>query len=160
MEDSAQHGTTIITWTAPAYQHYHRGKWWFAASALAGAGLVTYSFITANFLFAVLVVMFAIIVVLQSVHQPRTLDVAVTDMGVLLGERFIPHRDLKSFWFVYDPPVKNLYLEFRRGLFPHEVVLMDNQNPLEVRDALKQFLPEDFEHEEPNFELFARIFKL
>jgi hypothetical protein len=163
MEDiSPEYGESLAEWQTLARPYYKRGVIWYAIAAVVGVVLLAYSFWTANFLFAVLVVMFGIIITLQASRAPEVLDVAVTSVGVLLGARFIPFKDLKSFWIVYDPPgVKNLYLDFKRALFPHEVVMLEDVDPVELREILMQYLIEDGSHDgEPGLDTFSRIFKI
>ncbi len=161
MEDNAQYGEVIASWRAPAFHHYRRGRWWYVIVALIAIGLLVYAFATANFLFAVLVVMFGMIVAIQSSRKPEPLDVTVTNVGVLHGSRFIPYKDLKSFWIIYDPPVKTLYLDLKKAFFPDVSIPLEDADPLALREILMQFLPEDGNRtEEPMSDLFARIFKI
>ena len=57
-EDLSQYGEVLASWQAPAHHHYHRGRLWYLIAALLAVGLLIYSFVTFNFLFAVLIVMF------------------------------------------------------------------------------------------------------
>jgi hypothetical protein len=160
--EEQHYGEVLAEWSAPAYPHYHRGALWYGIAAVIGAALLVYAFISNNFLFAVIVVMFAITLMLQTSRKPEMMAVTVVSTGVLFGGRFIPYRDLKSFWIVYEPPMtKSLYLDFKRAFFPHVTILLEDVDPVELRLVLKKYLPEDGEHEgEPAVDIFSKIFKI
>ena len=57
------------------------------------------------------------------------------------------HKDLKSFWIEYNPEwLKELSLESAKWYMPYIKVLLNEQNPVEVRALIVNFLPEK-EHE-------------
>ncbi len=161
--DSQAHpGREVLSWMIDEYERHQRGPIWYAAAGSLALAAVIYAIVTQNFLFAVIIIMFGVILGLASLREPRRIEFVVTDLGIGVDGRFFPYKDFKNFWILYEPPeVKNVYLEFRLAVNPHIIVPLHEQNPLEVRDALRRFLDEDAaRNEEPFADLLARLLKL
>ncbi len=156
------YGEEIHSWLIDEYERHERGPLWYAIAFIVGVGMVLYAMITQNFLFAIIVIMGGIIVGLSSMREPRRLLFQMTSRGVLVGDEFVPYKNLKSFWILYDPPhTKCLYLDFRNSITPHIRVALEDQDPLKVRSALLEFLHEESSREgEPISELLGRVLKL
>lgn len=155
-------GRVVASWSVNEYERYDRGPFWYGVACTAGLGLLIWALVTQNFLFAIIVVMFAVLIGLATFRHPRRVPVVLTDLGIGVGKRFWPWKELKSFWFIYDPPqVKTLYVGFRHSVTPHLNLPLENENPLPIRENLLRFLPEDLtKDEEPLSDWLARLLKL
>jgi hypothetical protein len=124
--------------------------------------LVGYAFVSANYLFALIIVLFVIILYLHNLQEPLAVPFAITTAGIIVGKKFYRYSELKNFWIIYQPPlVKNLYFTLNQ-VFRHrlQVPLLDH-DPRPIRDYLSQYLSEDLEQEEePLSDRMARLFKL
>lgn len=154
-------GEILLTWPVDEYENHARGLLWYLIFALLGATALIYALATQNFLFAVIVIMFGVIIGLSSLRDPRQMDFIVTEIGVGVGHQFFTFKELKNFWILYDDEVKNLYFEFKKSLRPHLVIPLYDVNPLPVRELLLEFLDEELEDfEEPLSDFFGRLLKL
>lgn len=154
-------GEVLVTWPVDEYENHTRGLLWYLLFALLGSAALIYALATQNFLFAVIVMMFGVIIGLSSLRDPRQMDFVVTEIGVGVGHQFFSFKELENFWILYDDEVKNLYFEFKRSLRPHLVVPLYDVNPLPVREILLEFLDEELEDfEEPLSDYFGRLLKL
>ncbi len=156
-------GNTLLTWQVPEYQKYQRGKIWYASFVILGLALIVYAVATLNFLFALIVLICALVIVMSTLREPGTLEVRATETGLAVGSRFMPYRSMAHFAIVYDPPVKNLYLEFKDGFFnAHTSIALEDENPIEIRNLLiGARVKENLDHsDEPFFDLLGRILKL
>ncbi len=155
-------GAVIHRWQIPEDHQYERGRTWYVVMSLIALALIAYALFTANFLFALLILLFCAIIFMSHTRAPLILEVAVTDKGVLLNNRFYRYQDLKSFWIIHEPPmVKNLYLDFQGTLRPPLAIHLDTQEPSQIRQTLAQFLLEDIDKkEEPLSDLIWRALKL
>ena len=155
---------TLLSWEINEFTPYERGKLWFVIATLVSLALIIYGIITTNFLFAIIVLIFALVIALTVVRKPGILTVHATDMGLEVGERFYPYYSIANFAIVYEPPeVKDLHLEFKKGLFdPHLILPFETQNPMELRELLiARHVKEDTQHTEESFtEFLARILKI
>jgi hypothetical protein len=165
-QDQSPYGQEFLAWEYDVRPRYDRGTWWHVGMLGGGAALLLIALISANFLFALIVVMFALVVYLASIAVPERRRFAVTEEGILAGNRLYPYKDLESFWFAYDPPtVRKLYLPLRtRGGLLGQTVLtvqLEDVHPNQVRAALLPFVGEDPDNEtEPPLDKIIRMLKL
>jgi hypothetical protein len=155
-------GNKLISWEVDEFTKHSRGPVWYTFATIAAVALIVYALFTQNFLFAVIILMFGVIYFLSSFQEPARLEVAVTDNGVVIGNSFVPYRDIKTFAIVYEPPeVKNLYVELKSRWRPMLSIPLESINPVEVRDLLLPFAIENLEHtEETLTDLVSRLYKL
>lgn len=155
-------GEPIRSWTIDEYERHERGPMWYAVAFIVGVALVLYAMITQDFLFAIIIIMAGVIIGLSTLREPRRVLFQVTTRGVAVDRTFSPYKELKSFWILYEPPhVKNLYIDFRNPVTPHLKVPLEEEDPLEVRSALLEFMGEEQSQEdEPLSDLLGRVLKL
>lgn len=156
------YSTEYLSWDIFEYPKYERGRWWYLGMGVLGGGLLIYSVTSANFLFALIIIMFALVTYLSSVTEPKKIRFVLTDNGILMGRTFYMYRDLSRFWFIYEPPeVRSLYLEFKNSLRPRVTVDLVHMNPNQVRQVLGNFVREDFnEDDEPFSDFVGRVLKI
>jgi len=157
-----EYSTEYIGWEILEYPKYDRGRSWYIAMGVLGGGLLIYSIISANFLFALIIIMFALVTYLASVSEPKQIKFAITDNGIRIGRSFYLYRDISRFWFIYEPPqVRALYFEFKNSLRPRVTVDLGAMNPNQVRQVLGRFVREDFnEDDEPFSDFVGRVLKI
>ncbi len=156
------HGIELMTWEYLDRPRYERGRLWYMVMIAAGAGLLLYALLSANFLFALIIVMFALVLYVSAIYEPKPVKFVITEEGISVGESFYAFRDFDRFWFYYEPPVvKSLYLDFRGSFRPRMRVDLGVQNPNLVRQVLGQFIREDMnETDEPFTDIISRILKI
>jgi len=161
-QDAPQIGEVLHQWEVPEYEQHERNAGWYILMFSIGIGLVLYGILTGNFIFALIIILFAIILFLQSHQVPQLVPFKITDLGIIIGDRFYLYSELSGFYLIYQPPeVKTLYLDTKSFFRPLlRIPLLDN-NPVEIRHALREFLTEDLEKdEEPAADRLARNWRL
>ncbi len=155
-------GKDLHEWEIKEYEQYERGTKWYLLMIIIGSALVIYGIFSGNFLFALIIILFAIILFLQSHQKPTQVPFKITELGLVIGNRFYDYGELESFYIIYDPPeVKSLFVETKSTVKPLLRIPLNEHNPLRIRDTLKEFLLEDLEkEEEPYSDKFARAWKL
>lgn len=155
-------GDIFHQWTVPSYERHERGPAWYMIAIVLGLIFIVYSIIAQIFLFALVVVLVGIILYLQANQEPPSIDVAITELGVIIGDRMYRYDEFERFYLVYRPPeVKTLYLDTKKMLRPNIPLSLDDENPLAIRDTLRQYIPEDTEKEdEPISDMLARRLKI
>lgn len=123
--------------------------------------LLGYAVSTRNFLFGVILVLFAFLFFLMN-RNVKTLEAKIAEDGILIGRKLYSYSDIEKFWIIYNPPeIKSLYLRVKHSFIPIILVPLEKQNPTELRKVLLQYIEEDMEQkDEPPFDTFSRIFKL
>lgn len=154
-------GEELLSWEVEDNKGHLRGFWWYALASLAAVGLLVYAIRERNFLFAFIVIMFAIIFATHHIRSAAEVLFAITDLGLRVGSRFFPWRDIEEFWIAYEPPaVKTLYIEFS-GLRPRLPIPLEDADPNQVREILGQFIAENSsKHEEPISDWVSRVLRI
>lgn len=160
MEQSNNEPT--FSWTYYEYHPHERGRLWWILFWIVSLGLVVYAGLTQNFLFAVIILIFDIIILYRHYQKPEPIECEIYDHGVVLGEQYLPWKNIKKFWIVYDPPeVKRLYFTYDSVLRPHSSISFNEVNPIELRNFLKQYVIEDLDREDEHFsDTLGRILKI
>lgn len=159
---SEQHGTTLLTWQFPEFEVHERGTTWYFVMTLLAGSLLLGALITGNFLFALIIILIAMLMVFYHSRGPRTLTCTFTTQGVVIDNTLHPYKDIQKFRIVYEPPeVKKLYLFFASALRPHITVFIEGENPVAIHNVLQKYVLEDTEDAtEPLSDTIARLLRL
>lgn len=151
-----------FVWEAPAYLKFDRGPAWYFVMALIAVAFMAYAVWTANFLFAFIILLMGILLILVGNKDPEKILIQIGDNGVVWNGRLLLFQDLDEFSIVYQPPyLKVMYLNARSPLVPRLRVELENQDPITLRNHLRQFLKEDMDlQSEPLSDIFARLLRL
>ncbi len=155
-------GDVVFEWTVKEYEQPERERRWYILMGIVGVSLVGYALISGNYLFALVIVLFGIILFMHDMVEPMEVPVLITETGVVVGKKYYRFSELKSFWMIYDPPaIKNLYFGLDSVLRHRvQVPLLDN-DPRPIREHLEQFVEEDLDQEEEPFsDSISRLFKI
>ncbi|HAF64247.1 MAG: hypothetical protein UX17_C0030G0022 [Parcubacteria group bacterium GW2011_GWC2_45_7] len=159
--ETKQYGKELLSWEADEYSQGHKGLLWYFMATIAAVAFLIWAVATRNFLFAFIVIMFAVITATHALRPPMRYRIGLFERGLVFGTRLYLWKDIKNFWIVYEPPeVKTLYFDFG-GLRPRLPVPLIDTDPNRVRKTLQEFLMEDVERiEEPLSDWVARVLKL
>jgi hypothetical protein len=162
-ENQINYGKEIMGWLVPEYEKHERSGGWYVIAGAVAIALLIYCFFTANFLFAVIIIVTALVIILHHGREPERVKFSLTDEGIAIGRKFYDYDEIKDFAIVYKPriEVKRLYFEFKNALRHRLSVPLENMNPLMVRETLLKYLKEDLERaDQPLSEGLAKLFKL
>ncbi|MBI4054001.1 MAG: hypothetical protein HY397_01575 [Candidatus Doudnabacteria bacterium] len=150
-----------ISWEAPEHIHYEKGLSWYLVAALIALAFFAYAFWQKDYLmFATLFVVLAAGFFVAH-KRPNNISISLNHKGLVTNDVLYRYdTTLKSFWIVYHPPeTKTLYFQTAQ-LFNQTIsVELADQNPVEIREFLLQYLPEDLEREESNLDRILRLIK-
>ncbi len=151
----------FLEWTVPSRMVHERGFRWYLVATVLALALLVYSVFTANFLFGVMIILIALIVIINDAKPVKDLVVAVSNKGLVVGNQIYRYTIFESFYILYEPPrLQKLVLE-RGGIRGELTFDIVNQDPVAVRELLLQVIPENLEREdEPLADLFQKWFKL
>ncbi len=160
----------VISWKVKEYVGSPKSRNWYIMATIAGILMIAYAIFTSNYIFALIIVFGAILIILTDKSNSSTMEVVISDEGVRVGKEFYLYEQLDNFFMVYRPDngIKNLYVEFKRFARPqvsevakswkHEWLLwlvnmirtrlsipLDDMNPLPIREKLLNYLKENEE---------------
>jgi hypothetical protein len=175
----------IIKWQIPEYHGEEKTKLWYAIYALIAIGLLIYAIFTQNFIFAIIIIFAAILIVILDGNKPGMLEVSIGDQGIAVGKEFYSYDQIQDFFIIYEPEqdIKNLYLQFKRFAKPslpasepassgwlfwlvnfartRFSVPLGEMNPIVIRRNLLKYLKEDINRTTiPLSEQLTKLFKL
>jgi len=162
-ENNNDYGEVYFSWETPEYEKHDRTKLWYILAIIVAFLLLLFAFLTGNFLFAVIIIITALVTILHDGREPDMVKIALTDEGVVVGRKFYDYDEFKDFAIVYKPKqgVKNLYFEFKNVLRPRLSIQLGNMNPLPIRENLLKYLSEDLEQTDQHLsEALGKLFKL
>jgi hypothetical protein len=177
--------TDTISWQIPEYHSEEKTKLWYAIYALIAIGLLVYAIFTQDFIFAIIIIFAAILIVVFDGNKPGTLNVVIGDQGVMVGKEFYSYDQIQDFFIIYEPEqgIKNLYLEFKRFVKPilpaneparyswlfwivnfartRFSIPLGDTNPIVIRRNLLKYLKENLDRTTiPLSEQLTKLFKL
>ncbi len=164
-EETHEHidvGNVIATWETWEYPPSERTTGWYVAAGALGLTMLLYALMTANFVFALILLMFSVILLMRDLKQPAKVRAYVTTSGVVLGDQFYPYEIIKDFSISYAPPdIKYLYVSMQGRLQPTLSIHLDDMNPNEVRQGLLPYVFENLDREgESLTDTLRRVYKL
>lgn len=161
-QNTGNYSQSLASWKFKEYEPHNRSNAWYLWFGIGCALLLGIAIFTQNFLFVVIILLSALILFLQNWKQPDEIDFKITTGGIEIGPTKISMRQIDQFWIVYQPPfVKKLYFHFESPLKPSIGIPLENQNPVEIRELLLAYIPENLDTEdEPTPDALARFFKL
>ncbi len=148
-----------LEWSAPEFTKYQKDVIWFLIGGAIGLGLLIFSLLNKNFIFALIVILSAFSLYVWSQKEPRKIKFVINVKGIMIDNACYNFDNLKSFWIFYEPPeVKFLSLESKKTIMPHIKIPLGEIDPNKIRELLLKFLPEE-KQEESLIDVLARNLK-
>ncbi|MCU0680597.1 MAG: hypothetical protein MUF50_04845 [Planctomycetes bacterium] len=152
-----------LNWLIPEYHKHDKSRNWYIGAIIIAVAMVIYSLVTLNFLFALIIIMAAVIIIINDHQEPSLVNFVINRKGIGVGKRFYEYSALSNFAVLYKPRenVKSLYFEFKNPVLPRLSIPLEKSNPVAIRDFLNKYLTEDLERNNlPLSEQISRLFKL
>jgi hypothetical protein len=110
----------VISWHIPEYHGEQKTKRWYIVYSAIAVALLAYAVITQNFIFAIIIIFAAVLIIIFDGNKLGTLNVSIGDRGISVGKEFYDYDQVEDFFIIYEPEngIKNLYLEFKRFARP------------------------------------------
>ncbi len=155
-------GEAQVEWEVDEYPQYHRSRLWYVIAMSLSVGLIIYSVITANFLFAIIILMCGVIMLVSTFTRPSRVPVVITTTGVIVSDIYYDFDSIRNFSLAYDPPeVKILYLDFYAITHPLISIPLEDVDPNIVRECLIPFCNEDLSRSREGLtDKIKRLYKL
>lgn len=150
-----------ITWKALSHEHHHRSSGWYLMLGIVSLGLIGFGIYNHSILTVLTFILIILVVLILSAQRPRLLTYKASQTGISVGNTHYPYKIIKTFWIVYDPPqTKTLNFETTAYLNNRVSLQLADQNPVELKLFLSEYLPEDLDHEDSITETLAKNLKI
>ena len=157
-----EYGKILASWQVDEYPNHDRSRTWYVLGAIGGVCLIIYAIATANFLFAIIILISGIITLLSTFQAPEKLDIAITSSGIIVGNDYYVYKEVKDFSIIYEPPtIKVLYFDFEKPWLPLVSIPLEDTDPNHIRECLLPFCLENLERSEETLtDYVRRLYKL
>ncbi|MEK7603608.1 MAG: hypothetical protein AAB461_00620 [Patescibacteria group bacterium] len=136
-----------MSWEAPSFYYNPQKRYLYVIEAALLAGAIALLVFKQDILTSVFLILSSLVLFLYGRQKPVLLKITVSQSGISADDIMYYYKDLKSFWTEYSPSgLKELSLESAKWYMPYIKILLNGQNPVEVRSFIIDFLPEK-EHE-------------
>ena len=161
-ENGIDAGTVLMAWDTWEFPPVERSRRWYLIVGAVGLGMITYALLTSNYGFAIILIMFAVLLVLKDLKKPAKVTAAITTHGVVFDHEFFDYEKIKDFSVVYNPPdVKNLYITFNNRLSPMLSIPLEEANPVRLRQTLLPYIFENLDRDDESLtDILTRVYKL
>ncbi len=147
IKEDEEFGKIFFEWQVDKYPQHKRTKNWYLLMSCLVLALIIYSIFTANFLFALIIILVTFIIFLRDYSRFSKLNFRITEEGIILGGQFFPYNRIKKFYIIYDPPqVKKLFFKFK-DFSPDLSVPLEDTDPLAIHEKLSEYVDEDVKKE-------------
>ncbi|MFA5000426.1 MAG: hypothetical protein WC545_03645 [Patescibacteria group bacterium] len=175
MPQDSLNNEQYIRWQIPEYRAPKRSRSWYILAGLFVFICLFLSFFSvrnwqieflgpeANFLFALIIIVGAIITLINETREPLMIDIELGPEGIKVGRKFYDYDEFKNFVVLYRPKqkIKNLYLEYKNAARWRLSLRLRHLDPLAVRNFLAKYLEEDLERTAPPLsEQLTKLLKL
>lgn len=150
----------LLQWEAPEFEILQRDKKWYVLMMTILLIIISYALYTNSLVMAITFILIGVVGYIYINKEPRILNFAITEEGILVGRELYAFDNLKSFWIFYEPyGVKVISLHTDSYLAPYVHIPIHNQDPVEIRKILLEYILE--EKQEPGLtETLDRLIKL
>ena len=155
-------GDALISWESWDRPPHERSKQWYIIASIIGVALIAWGIWQENYLFAIIVLMTAVILLFGQLKPSERMMVHITSLGVVFCDDFYPYEAIRDFSIVYKPPqVKLLYISFHKSWQPMISVPIEEANPNDLRESLLPYIFENLEREDEALtDTLRRVYKL
>jgi hypothetical protein len=124
--------------------------------------LTSYAIFTANYLFAFIILLTAVILILSDNPEPQPILVQIGNNGIVYHGQLYQFNEISDFSIIYHPPhTKVLYIQPKNMIHPRIRIPLEDEDPIAIRNHLKNYVDEDLKLRDEHFsDILARLLKL
>jgi hypothetical protein len=160
--DEMMNAQDVFVWEAPSWEDHDRGPRWHLWMFLVVIVLTGYAIFTANYLFAFIILLTAVILILADNPDPHPVLVQIGHNGIVYHGQLFQFNEIHDFSIIYHPPhVKVLYLQPKNLARPRLRISLEEEDPIAIRTHLKNYVDENLKlRDEHLSHIIARLLKL
>ncbi|GEM_PF-480968 len=150
----------FLHWRAPEFEVSSRDRKWYFYVTLVLLIIVVYALFTNALIMAITFILIGMVGYIYIQKEPRILDFALMEEGIVAGREIYEFANLKSFWIFYEEHgLQVISFHTNSYLLPYIHVPIHDQDPVRMREILLGFLSEE-KHEPGISEVLGRVLHL
>lgn len=131
----------IIRWSAEEFEYKEKSVDWFWIVWIISIGLAVLSIFIDNLLFAIIVILGAFTLSIQSVKKPRIIEFEIDEEGIIIDKKLYLYNTLESFWIIGKE--KKAIIKSKKLVVPFLILPTENIDPKYLREYLIKYLKEE-----------------
>jgi hypothetical protein len=133
----------LLHWQAPEYEKYEKGRKWYLYVALILLAIIGYAVYTDSPIMAITFILIGVVGYIFLNRNPQVINFAITHDGIIAGREMYDFDSIKSFWIFYEPhDIKVISLHTKSMLLPYVHIPIHDEDPVEIRSVLLEYIPE------------------
>lgn len=138
-----------VSWTASEYVAHQKTTGWYVALGCGSAVMTLLVFIiTRSLLSGFVVALSCMALGIFAARQPQTKKYAITEEGIVCGDKGYPYSLFKSYSIVDEDAISCIWLRPLKRFMPTVVMYYGPDDEEKIVDMLDNFLPqEDRQHD-------------
>lgn len=142
--DDESYQEESITWQAPEYVYHEKSTNWYWILGIIALTAIIIGFLLSNILFSIFSLIAGLAVALFSAKKPEVFEYQVNEQGLRINNKLYPYPTLDIFWVDDETGDTILIAESKKPLVPQIVIPVEGIPSAELRDFLRDYLPEEY----------------
>jgi hypothetical protein len=140
-DDDYVHGLPLLSWNGPSDLPEEENRRWFLLIIVLSVVLVLLAILMKKYFLTVIILLVSWLTYMLSRIPAQEIEHTITSTGIFTNNKFYAWNELSSFYIIKDHGHYVLGLDTNRRFFSSVPILLGNQNPVEVKEVLLQYLP-------------------
>lgn len=132
----------MLRWSAYEHEHTPRGRDWFWALGIVAVCVALTSALFGNTLFAVLILIAALVLGMLANVPPDLAHFEISDRGIRTNGVMHGYEDIISFWVEEELERPLLLVDTTKLMSPNLIIPIENIDPHEIRTYLQERVTE------------------
>lgn len=134
--------TPSLRWSAYEHEYAPRDGDWYWALGIIAASVALVSILFSNILFALLIIAAAVSLGLVAGIEPDLTEFEISDDGIRVGDTWHHFEEVLAFWVDEKHTHPLLLVDTTKFLSPNLVIPIEEVDPREVREFLRERVEE------------------
>lgn len=148
----------LLSWESLSFERKAKDFKWYIAAAVFVIAVIAFSAWQRDWFFIVIIIIVSAVAFwyLRSI-KPQKLAYTITPLGVTIGNKVFPYSEIHSYWIIYKPTVKTLYIALNKRYLPVLTINLGDMDPVAIRTVLSRKIPEQAKRDENLIDKLIRI---
>jgi len=133
----------LYSWDAPEFLYHEKSLLWHVVVYSILLLFVGLMFLLKQWVAIPVFLLIAILIYQYAEVKPKNVAIAITNLGVIVGDKFYPFSEIKSFWVLYNPPIKQVSFELTKRFSPVISVSAEGVDLGIIKDIISSHVVED-----------------
>lgn len=149
----------LHSWQAREYPYYKKNFAWYFTFLAVLVLIIGFQVLQEDYFGAICLAILGVLALFYASIPPKRVEIHLSPKGAHIDNLFIPYTKMRHYWIVDNETHKTLNIETKAYFQKVLVLELADQDPEEIRNTLRDILPELEEAEPTLSQKFMRFFK-